>query len=55
MFRFFVFLFLLSSQGFTQLLLLLLLLFLLLLLLYRSLSRVYSVSSSTTVPMIPAK
>jgi hypothetical protein len=52
MFRFFVFLFLLSSQGFTQLLLLL---FLLLLLLYRSLSRVYSVSSSTTVPMIPAK
>jgi len=53
MFRFFVFLFLLSSQGFTQLLLLLL--FLLLLLLYRSLSRVYSVSSSTTVPMIPAK
>jgi hypothetical protein len=54
MFRFFVFLFLLSSQGFTQLLLLLLL-FLLLLLLYRSLSRVYSVSSSTTVPMIPAK
>jgi hypothetical protein len=53
MFRFFVFLFLLSSQGFTQLLLLLL--FLLLLLLYRTLSRVYSVSSSTTVPMIPAK
>jgi hypothetical protein len=52
MFRFFVFLFLLSSQGFTQLLLLL---FLLLLLLYRILSRVYSVSSSTTVPMIPAK
>jgi hypothetical protein len=51
MFRFIVFLFLLSSQGFTQLLLL----FLLLLLLYRTLSRVYSVSSSTTVPVIPAK
>jgi hypothetical protein len=52
MFRFFVFLFLLSSQGFTQLLLLLLFL---LLLLYRTLSGVYSVSSSTTVPVIPAK
>jgi hypothetical protein len=40
----------LSCQGFTQQLLLLLLL-----LLHRTLSRIYSISSSTTVAMIPAK
>jgi hypothetical protein len=40
----------LSSQGFSQQLLLLLLL-----LLHRTLSRIYSISSSTTVAMIPAK
>jgi hypothetical protein len=39
----------LSCQGFTQQLLLLLLL------LHRTLSRIYSISSSTTVAMIPAK
>jgi hypothetical protein len=42
----------LSCQGFTQQLLLLLLL---LLVLHRTLSRIYSISSSTTVAMIPAK